>query len=137
MKGLESDTEPQVRPPPASTLKSAGGPGRVWRALTYSRQGFAAAWRFEAAFRQELAVGVPLILFALVSAPNRWQRLLLIASVLQVWLVELVNSAVEALADAVSCDMHPLLGRAKDFGSAAVLLSLALAAGIWLTVFWP
>lgn len=54
-----------------------------------------------------------------------------------VWLVELVNSAIETLADAVSPDLHPLLGRAKDMGSAAVMVSLCLAAAAWLVVFWP
>lgn len=122
---------------PAAILKSKGGPGRLWRACGYSARGFAGAWRVEAAFRQEVVVGVPLILIALVWAPDRWQSLLLVASVLQVWLVELINSAIESLADAVSCEIHPLLGRAKDIGSAAVAISLALAAVAWLTVFWP
>ncbi|MBL8343841.1 MAG: diacylglycerol kinase [Rubrivivax sp.] len=111
--------------------------GRIWRACGYSARGLVAAWRVEAAFRQEVVVGVPLILFALAWAPDRWQGLLLVASVVQVWLVELLNSAIESLADAVSCEIHPLLGRAKDLGSAAVAIGLALAAAAWLAVFWP
>jgi diacylglycerol kinase (ATP) len=121
----------------AAAFKSQGGAARVWRALTYSWRGLKAAWRFEAAFRQEVALGVPLIAVALVFAPDRWQGLLLVASVLQVWLVEFINSAIEALADAVSGDVHPMLGRAKDLGSAAVLVSLCLAGAVWLVVFWP
>lgn len=78
-----------------------------------------------------------MIVVAIVWAPDRWQGLLLVASVLQVWLVELVNSAIETLADAVSPELHPLLGRAKDMGSAAVMVSLCLAAAAWLVVFWP
>ena len=121
---------------PAAKLKSSGGLGRLWRACGYSARGFAAAWRVEAAFRQEVVLGIPLILIALVWAPDRWQSLLLIASVLQVWLIELINSAIEALADAVSGEIHPLLGRAKDIGSAAVAISLGLATVGWVTVFW-
>ena len=82
-------------------------------------------------------MGVVLILIAILWAPNRWQGLLLVASVLQVWLVELINSAIETVADAVSPDLHPLLGRAKDMGSAAVMVSLSLAVAAWLVVFWP
>ncbi len=121
----------------ASELKSIGGPGRIWRAFGYSGRGVAAAWRFEAAFRQEVGLGGVLILIAILWAPDRWQGLLLVASVLQVWLVELINSAIETVADAVSPDLHPLLGRAKDMGSAAVMVSLCLAAAAWLVVFWP
>ena len=124
-------------PGTAAALKSTGGAGRIWRAFGYSRRGFAAAWRFEASFRQEVRLGLLMIVVAIVWAPDRWQGLLLVASVLQVWLVELGNSAIETLADAVSPELHPLLGRAKDMGSAAVMVSLCLAAAAWLVVFWP
>lgn len=96
-----------------------------------------AAVRYEAAFRQELALGVPALVLAWWLAPDRWQALALTASIVLVLMVELLNSAIEALADAVSVDRHPLLGRAKDLGSAAVMLSLLLAAGTWVVVFWP
>lgn len=121
----------------AADLKSTGGSGHIWRAFGYSRRGVVAAWRFEAAFRQEVGLGAVLILIAILWSPDRWQGLLLIASVLQVWLIELINSAIETVADAVSPDLHPLLGRAKDMGSAAVMVSLSLAAAAWLVVFWP
>lgn len=121
----------------AADLKSSGGAGRIWRAFGCSRRGVAAAGRFEAAFRHEVGLGVVLILIAILWAPHRWQGLLLVASVLQVWLVALINSAIETVADAVSPDLHPLLGRAKDMGSAAVMVSLSLVAAAWLAVFWP
>ena len=120
-----------------SAFKSRGGLQRIWRALGYSWAGLRAAVRHEAAFRQELLLGLPLIALALWAAPSRWQALLLVGSVVWVWIVELLNSALEALADAVSLQHHPVLGRAKDLGSAAVMLSLCLSALTWAVVFWP
>lgn len=122
---------------PVSSFKSRSGLARVRRAFCHSWDGLCAAVRHEAAFRQELALGGPLIALALFTAPGRWQTAALIASVLLVWIAELLNSAVEAIADAVSLEAHPLLGRAKDLGSAAVMLSIAVAAVAWLAVFWP
>ncbi len=130
-------SQPPPPPPATSAFKSRSGLQRVLRATGYSLAGLRAAWLHEAAFRQELALGLPLIALAWWLAPDRWQALLLTAAVLQVWMVELLNSAIEALADAVSLERHPLLGRAKDLGSAAVMLSLGLAALCWLAVFWP
>jgi len=136
-----SPESPSGPAPGAQALKSRGGLGRVWRALGYSRAGFAAAFRHEAAFRQELALGVPMVLLAGWLAPTLLQAVALVAVVLLVWIVELLNSAIEALADAVSGERHPLLGRAKDLGSAAVLLSLVLAGLTWAAVlgarWWP
>jgi diacylglycerol kinase (ATP) len=122
---------------PSPSFKSRGGLQRVWNAGRHSLAGVRAAVRHEAAFRQELAVGIPLLLLAPWLAPGRWQLLAMIASVLLVWVVELLNSAVEALADAVSGDHHPLLGRAKDLGSAAVMLCLLQVAGVWAVALWP
>jgi len=96
-----------------------------------------AALRHEAAFRQELVLGLPLLVLAWVLAPTRWQALALSASVVLVWVVELLNSAIEAVADALSPHHHPLLGRAKDMGSAAVMLALALCVATWVVVFLP
>ena len=121
-------------PPTASVFKSRGGLARIWRAFLYSRAGFAAALRHEAAFRQELALGVPMVLAAWWLAPTPLQALALVAVVVLVWIVEIVNSAIEALADAVSTEHHPLLGRAKDYGSAAVMLALLLAGLTWTVV---
>ena len=117
-----------------SAFKSHGGLARIWRAFAYSRAGFAAAFRHEAAFRQELALGVPMVFAAWWLAPNVLQALALVAVVVLVWVVELLNSAIEALADSVSVEAHPLLGRAKDLGSAAVMLCLVLAGLTWAVV---
>jgi diacylglycerol kinase (ATP) len=120
-----------------SAYKGRGGLRRVWRATVCSVAGLRAALRHEAAFRQELALGLPLMLWAPWLAPGRWAALAMIASVVLVLVVELLNSAVEALADAVSPEHNPLLGRAKDLGSAAVMLSLILAAATWVVALWP
>lgn len=119
-----------------SSYKSRGGLRRIVNAAGYSLAGLRAAVRHEAAFRQELVVGVPMVVLALFIAPGRWQALAMIASVVLVWIVELLNSAIEALADRISTEHHPLLGRAKDLGSAAVMLSLALAVATWTVALW-
>jgi diacylglycerol kinase (ATP) len=128
---------PAEPPARSSPFKSRGGLQRVWRAAGYSWAGLRAALRHEAAFRQELALGLPLLVLGWVLAPTRWHALALSASIALVWIVELLNSAIEALADAVSADHHPLLGRAKDLGSAAVGLALGLCMATWVVVFWP
>ena len=110
---------------------------RVWRAMGYSLAGLRAAVRHEAAFRQELALGVPMLLLVPWLAPGRWQALMMAGSVVAVWVVELLNSALEALADALTVEPHPLLGRAKDLGSAAVMLCLLFMAVVWAVVLWP
>lgn len=120
-----------------SPFKSRGGLQRVFKAFGYSLAGLRAAVQHEAAFRQELALGVPMVVLALFVAPGRWAALAMIASVLLVWIVELLNSALEALADAQSTAHHPLLGRAKDLGSAAVMISLGLAVATWVVALWP
>ena len=130
--------KPEAPPPVApSTFKSQGGLGRVFKALRYSLAGLRAAVRYEAAFRQELLVGVPLLLAAPLLAPGRWQLLAMVASVVLVLVVELLNSAIEALADAVSVEHHALLGRAKDLGSAAVMLTLLGVPFSWGLALWP
>ena len=131
------DIEPQPEPATQSAFKSRGGLKRVWRAMGYSLAGLRAAVRHEAAFRQELALGVPLLLLVPWLAPGRWQALMMAGSVVAVWVVELLNSALEALADALTVEPHPLLGRAKDLGSAAVMLCLLFAAVVWAVVLWP
>ena len=122
---------------PPEDFKSRPGLARLPRALGHAWAGLRAALRHEAAFQQEVWVGVPAIAFALWAAPGRWQAVALVGSVVLVWIVELLNSALEALADAVSLQRHPLLGRAKDLGSAAVFVSIALAVTTWGVVFWP
>lgn len=110
------------------------GFARLWYAFGYSLAGLAAAWRFEAAFRQEVAaacIAIPLAFFVTAEPIG---RALLIASVLLVLVVELANSAVEAAVDRASPDVHPLAKRAKDLASAAVLVALVNAAVVWLVV---
>jgi diacylglycerol kinase (ATP) len=123
--------------PVRAFAKSRNDIGRLVRATGYSWQGVRAAWRHEAAFRLEVMLGVPMLALAAWAAPNRWQALALALSVVVVWIVELLNSAVEALADALSVERHPLIGRAKDMGSAAVTLSLLVLVLTWGVVFWP
>jgi diacylglycerol kinase (ATP) len=123
---------PPLNTPAATPFKSRAGLRRVWQALRYSGEGLMAAFRHEAAFRQELAVGLPLAMLAWWIAPGRWEALAMTLAIVAVFLVELLNSAVEALADAASLDPHPLIKRAKDMGSAAVMLSIAGAAAVWL-----
>lgn len=118
-------------------MKSRSGLQRIWRATGYSVAGFRAAYRHEAAFRQELALAVPALVLALWLAPGAWQRVVLVGSILLVLIVELLNSGLESMADAVSTEHHPLLGRAKDMGSAAVMVSLLLAAVTWAVALWP
>lgn len=124
-----------------SPYKSTGGIARIAHALRYSLQGLGAAWRHEAAFRQELTLVVILTPLGLWLGASVTERLLLVGVLALVLIIELLNSAIEALADAVSTDHHPLLGRAKDIGSAAVLLTLLLAAVTWICVlapaYWP
>jgi diacylglycerol kinase (ATP) len=122
---------------PTSAFKSRGGLRRIGHAASYSLAGLRAAVRHEAAFRQELALALPLLLLVPWLAPGRWQALCMAGSVVLVLVVELLNSAVEALADAITVERHALLGRAKDLGSAAVMLSLLFAALVWAVALWP
>ncbi len=110
------------------------GVTRLMHAARYSWQGLAASWRAEAAFRQEVALAAGAIPLGLYLGTDGTERALLTASVLFVPLVELLNTAVESVVDRLDEDTHPLSGRAKDTGSAAVLGALVLAAWIWLVV---
>lgn len=105
-------------------------------ATAFSSAGLRAAWRHEEAFRQEAILAAVLAPLALWLGDTSLERALLIGSLLLVLIVELLNSAVEAVVDRIGADPHELSGRAKDMGSAAVLLSLLLAAGVWLAVAW-
>lgn len=109
---------------------------RIWNALHYSLSGFATACKNEAAFRQELLLALILIPIALLLPVGAIGKALLIASVLLVLIVELLNSAIEATVDRISLENHELAKRAKDMGSAAVMLSLANLIAIWLLVIF-
>lgn len=116
-----------------SPFKSRSGLARLIAAARYSWKGLCAAVRYEAAFRQELSVAIILVPLAFWIADSSTELLLLIGSVMMVLVVELINSAIEAVADAVTLDKHPLVGRAKDLGSAAVFLTVLFAAIVWLS----
>jgi diacylglycerol kinase (ATP) len=105
---------------------------RWLRATMNSWNGLLAAMRSEAAFRQELVALTLAVPLAFVVAPDIWKRLALIAVVLFLVVVELLNTAIEKLADHVTPALHPGIGRIKDMGSAAVGVALLLAAAIWL-----
>jgi diacylglycerol kinase (ATP) len=117
-----------------SPYKGQTGLRRILSATRNSLQGFVEAVRHEDAFRQELVMAAVLVPVGLWLGNDGLERALLVASVLFVLVVELLNSAVEATVDRISFDNHRLAKRAKDIGSAAVMLSIAMAAVVWLLV---
>lgn len=119
-------------PPGAeSPFKGKTGLTRLINAFRYSLDGFAAAYRHEDAFRQETLLAVVLIPLALFLPVTAIGKVLMIGSVLLVLIVELLNSAIEAVVDRVSLERHHLAKRAKDIGSAAVLLALINVVATW------
>ena len=104
---------------------------RIWNALFYSCAGLRAAWRHEAAFRQEALLTLLLLPAAWWLARTPLELALLVGTCLLVLIVELLNSGLEALTNRVGLERHELSGRAKDLGSAAVLLSLVLVGCVW------
>ena len=114
-----------------SPFKGKTGLRRVWNALFYSMAGFAAAFKYEDAFRQEVVLAAILIPLVFILPASNMGRALMIASVLLVLIVELLNSALEATVDRVSIENHPLAKRAKDIGSAAVFVALLNAVIVW------
>jgi diacylglycerol kinase (ATP) len=107
------------------------GISRVRDAFGYSMKGFAAVWKYEAAFRQEVGLAIILIPAAFWLAQTHIELILLIASVFWVLMAELANSSVEAVVDRTGSERHELSGRAKDIGSALVFVSLVLLAIVW------
>ncbi len=107
------------------------GIGRVLKATKFSAQGLSAAWKNEAAFRQELLLVVVLLPVGLWLGQTALERAVLIGCLLLVLVVELINSAIEAAIDRHGDEHHELSGRAKDMGSAAVFISLVLVAVVW------
>ena len=122
---------------PVSEFKSKSGFKRIFSAVFYSIDGFRAAWKHEHAFRQELMIAVPGIVIALFLPVTALERLALIAVLLLVLIIELINSAIEAVVDRVSLDRNPLSKNAKDLGSAAVMLSFFLALATWGIIVSP
>ena len=119
-----------------SPFKGKTGLRRVWNAFHYSRAGLRAAYNAEDAFRQELFLTAVLVPLALLLSPNGAGLALMIGSLLLVLIVELLNSAIEAVVDRVSLEQHPLAKRAKDIGSAAVLLALLNVGVVWACVLF-
>ena len=107
------------------------GFGRILRAAKFSSQGLASAWKNEAAFRQELLLVIVLLPVAVWLGQTALERAALIGCLILVLIVELINSAIEAAIDRHGDELHELSGRAKDMGSAAVLISLLLVAVVW------
>ena len=114
-----------------SPFKGKTGLRRVWNAWHYSCAGFQAAFRHEDAFRQELLLAGILIPASFFLPVDGTGRAMMIASVFLVLIVELLNSAIEAVVDRISLENHPLSKRAKDVGSAAVLLALVNVVFVW------
>jgi diacylglycerol kinase (ATP) len=121
---------------PVSQFKSKSGLKRIFSAFFYSVDGLKSAWKHEHAFRQELGLFIVGTVVALVLRISAFEKLVLIAVLTLVLIVELINSAIEAVVDRVSLERHPLSKNAKDFGSAAVLLACLLAAATWAVVLF-
>ena len=114
----------------------ATGFTRIFNAAGYSWLGFKAAYKHEAAFRQELWLSLVLTPVALYFGPSYADKAILIASLVFILLVEILNSALEAVVDRFGDEVHPLSGRAKDMGSAAVFLAFVIAGLVWFSVFY-
>jgi diacylglycerol kinase (ATP) len=117
-----------------NSYKGRAGLRRPANALSYSLAGLRAAYLHEHAFRQELLLAAALVPVALILPVTGVGKALMIGSVLVVLLVELLNSALEATVDRISLEEDPLAKRAKDIGSAAVLVSLINVAAVWALV---
>lgn len=117
-------------------VKGKKGLRRIINAFGYSLKGFKAAWAHEAAFRQELTACVILLPLALWLEVSSLTKIMLVAVMAIVIIVELLNSAIEAAIDRIGPEAHHLSGAAKDLGSAAVLVALSLMVFVWGVVLW-
>jgi diacylglycerol kinase (ATP) len=113
----------------------ATGFTRIINAAGYSWAGLKAAYTNEAAFRQELWLVIALSPIAVIFGPSYADKAVLLASLIFILLIEILNSALEAVVDRFGDEIHPLSGRAKDMGSAAVLLAFFITGLIWFSVF--
>ena len=113
----------------------ATGLTRIINAAGYSWLGLKATYENEAAFRQELWLVIALTPVALIYGPSYADKAILIASLVFILLVEILNSAIEAVVDRFGDEIHPLAGRAKDMGSAAVMLAFFITALVWFAIF--
>ncbi len=113
---------------------TATGFKRLLFASIYSWQGIKSGWKSEAAIRQECVALAILIPIALVLDVTKAERVLLLLSVIFVFVVELLNTGIEVVVDRIGADFHELSGKAKDLGSAAVLVSILAAVSTWLII---
>jgi diacylglycerol kinase (ATP) len=119
---------------PVSPYKGKTGLRRVLNAARYTWDGLCAAFKHEDAFRQEVFLALLLIPLAVYLGGTGVERALMIAAVLGVLMVELLNSALEAAVDRISLEHHALIKRAKDMGSAAVMIALVNVVVVWVMV---
>lgn len=119
---------------PASPFKGKTGLRRILNAVGYSWAGLTAALKHENAFQQEAFLALVLIPLALFLGDSGSERALMIGAVLLVLMVELLNSAIEAAVDRISLEHHQLIKRAKDMGSAAVMIALLNVVVIWALI---
>jgi diacylglycerol kinase (ATP) len=115
---------------------SEKGLKRLSNAVLFSAAGFKAAWKHEEAFRQEVVLFLASVPLAIWLGESTVETALLIASVMLIMIVELVNSAIEAVVDRVGTEHHELAGRAKDIASAAVMLTVLLAVVVWVCILF-
>ncbi|WP_166424189.1 diacylglycerol kinase [Paraglaciecola sp. 20A4] len=120
---------------PSNKLNGTGW-RRIAKATQCSFQGFKAAWLFESAFRQELILCALLLPCSLILKQSAFHWLALIISLLFLLFAEMINSALEALADSISLDHHPLIGRAKDMGSSGVFIAMFIVLLVWGEALW-
>ncbi len=111
-------------------------PFQIWKAFTWSMKGLRATWQVESSFRLEVYLCAVLIPLGLYLGNTGIEKFLLISVLLLVLIVEVLNSAIEAVVDRWGSEYHDLAGRAKDMGSAAVFLSDVNAALCWLLILW-
>jgi diacylglycerol kinase (ATP) len=125
----------EAAPTVVNPQKARRGLRRMWHAFGYSIEGLKAGWS-EAAFRQEALASIILLPTSLWIGRTWVETTLLVATVLLVMIVELLNTGIETAIDRIGPEWHDLSKRAKDMGSAAVLISLLLCAGTWATALW-
>lgn len=120
----------------ASDLKGKKGFTRIVNAFGYSLNGFTIAWKHEAAFRQECFLAAVLFPLTFLLDITALEQLALIAVLALVLIVELLNTAIENAIDRIGSERHTLSGHAKDLGSAAVFVALALTVCVWSIILW-
>lgn len=135
MKGEDLDRRQDPADPFVNAQKSRKGVNRLWHAAGYSLHGLRAGWG-EPAFRMEALLAMVLVPLSFWLGRNWVEVALLAGSIVVLMIVELLNTAVEAAIDRIGLERHELSGRAKDIGSAAVMLASLLLIGIWGAALW-